>query len=367
MKILFVILEESAKQNLQSILNHNFFKKNSEKVNIFGLNLNYNNIKNVSNISVIPIMGITAILKNIFYLFRLRTNLNNIISNNNYSHVFFIDSFDFTKFYLKKFKVPNLKYCQIIGPSVYIWKKNKAIFINDNIDQLFSIFKIESEYYKSSVYTYIGHPILNKIIKSSCNSISIKNIGIFLGSRHQEINNNIYIIKDLLLKINQNSNYNMHIFITHSFEHFVKNEFKDLNNIKFHLNDNDYYNKISTLDFAFACSGTVHLELCFSNIPHFIFYKANYLNFFIFKYFVKSKYLSLLNIFSKKLIVKEFIQKDFNSNNLYENFNILCNNNDKYSNYNSKIQFALKKIKFSNLDNQLIIDYLERSSLAIKD
>ena len=90
MKILFVILEESAKQNLKSILNHNFFKKNSEKVNIFGLNLNYNNIKNVSNISVIPIMGITAILKNIFYLFSLRSSLNNIISNNNYSHIFLL-------------------------------------------------------------------------------------------------------------------------------------------------------------------------------------------------------------------------------------------------------------------------------------
>ena len=44
----------------------------------------------------------------------------------------------------------------------------------------------------------------------------------------------------------------------------------------------DYYINMSKLDFAFACSGTVHLELSFSKIPHFIFYKANWINFLIF-------------------------------------------------------------------------------------
>ena len=42
------------------------------------------------------------------------------------------------------------------------------------------------------------------------------------------------------------------------------------------------------------------MELCFSNVPHIIFYKANIINYFIFKLFVRSKYLSFVNIFNKK-------------------------------------------------------------------
>ena len=53
--------------------------------------------------------------------------------------------------------------------------------------------------------------------------------------------------------------------------------------LKNYLNDGKYYNNISKIDFAFACSGSVHLELSFSQITHFIFYIANWFNYLIFK------------------------------------------------------------------------------------
>ena len=161
MKILFVTLEESARQNLKSILADKFFTQNSKDIYTFGFQDNNFNFKNVTNIEIKSIMGITNIISNIPYLLKLRTRLNDIISKNNFTHTFFIDSFDFTKFYLNKFKSNNIKYCQIIGPSVFIWKVSKANYINNNLDHIFSIFKIESKYYVPEIYTYIGHPILN--------------------------------------------------------------------------------------------------------------------------------------------------------------------------------------------------------------
>ena len=56
-----------------------------------------------------------------------------------------------------KFKSNRIKYCQVIGPSVFIWRKSKAKYINKNLDHIFSIFKNESKYYKPDIYTYIGH------------------------------------------------------------------------------------------------------------------------------------------------------------------------------------------------------------------
>ena len=367
MKILFVTLEESARQNLRSILNDNFYIQNYNNIYTFGLKDNQLIFKDITNINIKSIMGVTNIIGNIPYLLKLRSKLYQIISSNNFTHIFFIDSFDFTKFYLNKFKSNRIKYCQVIGPSVFIWRKSKAKYINNNLDHIFSIFKNESKYYKPEIYTYIGHPILNKVIQNNNNNNKISNIGIFLGSRFQEISKNIYIIKNLLNLINNKGSFQFHIFITNEFEDFIKKILIGFPNLKYHLNDNLYYYNISKLDFAFACSGTVHLELSFSKIPHFIFYKANFLNFFIFKYFVRSKYLSLLNIFSNMFVVKEFIQDNFNTNKMYEAFNLFNNDSILLSKYRDNIQISLNKLNFSKLNTTLIIDYLKRSSLTKED
>ena len=317
--------------------------------------------KDLTNIKIKSLMGLVDICKNIPYLFSLRNSLHFLVKINSFTHIFFIDSFDFSKFYLSKYRNNSIKYCQFIGPSVFIWKKNKAKFINKYFDQIFSIFEVERKFYDIHKYSYIGHPLLNNIIVNDINRFPIRNIGIFLGSRYQEINTNIPIILDLIMKLKNLNNFNFHFFITKEFEILIKNNFKD-NNYQFHLNDCYYYNKISKLDFAFACSGTVHLELSFSQIPHFIFYKANWLNYLIFKLFVKSKHLSLINIFNKKACVKEYIQSNFNSNILINDFKTLFNNKVLFYLYLNNIVDCLKKSNIQNFNSDKIIDYLKKSS-----
>ena len=317
--------------------------------------------KDLTNIKIKSLMGLVDICKNIPYLFSLRNSLHFLVKINSFTHIFFIDSFDFSKFYLSKYRNNSIKYCQFIGPSVFIWKKNKAKFINKYFDQIFSIFEVERKFYDIHKYSYIGHPLLNNIIVNDINRFPIRNIGIFLGSRYQEINTNIPIILDLIIKLKNLNNFNFHFYITKEFEILIKNNFKD-NNYQFHLNDCYYYNKISKLDFAFACSGTVHLELSFSQIPHFIFYKANWLNYLIFKLFVKSKHLSLINIFNKKACVKEYIQSNFNSNILINDFKTLFNNKILFYLYLNNIVDCLKKSNIQNFNSDKIIDYLKKSS-----
>ena len=317
--------------------------------------------KDLTNIKIKSLMGLVDICKNIPYLLSLRNSLHVLVKINSFTHIFFIDSFDFSKFYLSKYRNNSIKYCQFIGPSVFIWKKNKAKFINKYFDQIFSIFEVERKFYDIHKYSYIGHPLLNNIIVNDINRFPIRNIGIFLGSRYQEINTNIPIILDLIMKLKNLNNFNFHFYVTKEFEILIKNNFKD-NNYQFHLNDCYYYNKISKLDFAFACSGTVHLELSFSQIPHFIFYKANWLNYLIFKLFVKSKHLSLINIFNKKACVKEYIQSNFDSNILINDFKTLFNNKNLFYLYLNNIVDCLKKSNIQNFNSDKIIDYLKKSS-----
>ncbi len=361
MKILFITLEQSGRQIVKSILDDNFFKINKNQIFTFGMDDDFLEFNDLTNIKINPIMGFVDIVRNLKYLFNLRIKIKEIVDIYLFTHIFFVDSFDFSKFYIQKFKSNKIKYCQIVGPSVFIWKSSKANFINRNFDKIFSIFSIEKKYYNSDIYEYIGHPLKNKTYYSS-DYIDIYNIGIFLGSRKQEILKNIPIIKKLLLNLNNYKDLVFNFFVTNEYHEFIKNYFKDNSNIQIHLNDNFYYKKISKLDFAFACSGTVHLELCFSNIPHIIFYKANIINYFIFKLFVRSKYLSLVNIFNKKEIVKEFIQNDFTVTNLSNFFTNLKLNKDKLYNYRKNMFDGIKSSNFENFRSSIITDYLEKFS-----
>ncbi|MDB0034322.1 hypothetical protein N9E52_04195 [Alphaproteobacteria bacterium] len=361
MKILFVTLEQSARENLKVLLNESFFQSNIDKIYTFGMSEENLHFKDLAKIKIKSLMGLVDIFKNLPYLFKLRNSLYLLDKESNFTHIFFIDSFDFSKFYLTRFRNKSVKYCQFIGPSVFIWRERKAKFINQYFDHIFSIFEIERNFYDKDKYTYIGHPILNNIVFSKRDRFPIKNIGIFLGSRHQEIFYNIPIIIDLIKKLKNLSNFNFYFFVTKEFESLIKGYF-DNYNYQFYLNDKNYYNNISNLDFAFACSGTVHLELSFSQIPHFIFYKANWLNYLIFKFFVKSKYLSLINIFNKKDCVKEYIQSNFNSNLLIKDFKILFDDKVLFYNYLNKIILSLKKSNIQNINSYRIIDYLKKSS-----
>jgi len=366
LKILFITLEQSARENLKVLLNNNFFKNNDKKIFTFGMSHENLPFIDLTNIKIKSIMGFVDICKNIFYLYKLRNSLHLIEKKNNFSHIVFLDSFDFSKFYLNKFKNTSVKYCQLIGPSVFIWKKNKAEYINKHFDHIFSIFEIERQFYKKDKYSYIGHPLLKNIIINDKERFPIKDIGIFLGSRLQEIQYNMPIIKNLIDRLKKLSDFNIHFFVTKEFYSLIK-VFFNKSFYQFHLNDKYYYYNISKLDFAFACSGSVHLELCFSQIPHFIFYKTNWLNYFIFKIFVKSKYLSLINIFNKKEYIKEFIQLNFNSNLLINNFNTLFKEKSLFDQYSNSILESVKKSKIQNINSFKIIDYLKKSSLAIKD
>ena len=322
--------------------------------------------KDLTNIKIKSLMGLVDISKNLPYLFSLRNSLNLIEKRNCFTHIFFVDSFDFSKFYLKKYKNNSVKYCQFIGPSVFIWKKNKAKFINEYFDHIFSIFNVERKFYKKEKYSYIGHPLLNNIVLDNRDRYPIKNIGIFLGSRYQEIIYNIPIITKLLKHLEKLENFNFYFFVTKEFEDLIKNSFSN-DKYQFYLNNHEYYDHLSKLDFAFACSGTVHLELSFSNIPHFIFYKANWFNYFIFRIFVRSKYLSLINIFNKRSSIKEFIQSNFNHNLIIKEFEYLLKNKDKFYDYSNLMIEALNKYNIQKIRSDVIIDYLKKSSLTKED
>ncbi|MAV83030.1 MAG: hypothetical protein CMI90_06180, partial [Pelagibacteraceae bacterium] len=280
MNIVFVSLEQSGHNISKNIIQEILKYKTNHKLFTFGQPKKVSNILEISKININSIMGISQILKNFLYLLKLRNHLFNQSKKHKADMIFFIDSFDFSKFFFKKYN--NFKICQVVGPSVFIWRQGKAKFINDNFQKIFSIFLIEKKYYKKSKYSYIGHPSSIKNITRKKKFKKITNLGIFLGSRDQEFFNNLNTLSDFLLT---NIKYKIFLFTLPKYKKYLKNKLPN-NNISVILNDNSYHKYISKLDFALACSGTVHIELSLSKIPHLIFYRTSLLNYIFFKLFI---------------------------------------------------------------------------------
>ena len=357
MNILFVALEESGKKISDKILKdldnqnlkHNYYS--------FGLDQQAtSNIKEVNEMKIKPIMGFFQVVGNLRYILNLRKYMISLVEKFNIDHIFFIDSFDYSRFFYKKFN--KIKFSQIVGPSVFIWKKNKAKFINDNFENIFSIFLADRKYYNPNIYSYIGHPLSSNVVPKNTNTKIIKNLGIFLGSRDQEVFNNLKTISNF---INNSSNYNYFFFTLPKYESLISNHFIGNSKIHIYLNHDDYYLNISKLDFAIACSGTVHLELSLSYIPHLIFYNTNFLNILFFKFFIKAKFISLLNIFAEKEVVKEFLQNSFNSNSIKIYIDSINNKKD-LDKITNDLKISIRKFNINHFNLTPVIDYLKRFS-----
>ena len=72
--------------------------------------------------------------------------------------------------------------------------------------------------------------------------------------------------------------------------------------IKFHI--------LQKSIFAVAKSGTVSLEISNAKIPSIILYKMNFLNFFIVKSLVKTKYANIINFAANEEVIPELLQSN---------------------------------------------------------
>ena len=74
-----------------------------------------------------------------------------------------------------------------------------------------------------------------------------------------------------------------------------------------------------------TCSGTASLEIAKRMIPQIVFYKLNFVTYYIFSLLVSVKFANILNILSNKMIIKEVVNRSLNKKNLLEAFDLLLN------------------------------------------
>ena len=285
------------------------------------------------DISDFNAMGIVEVLININKYLKKIKFLTKEVLNNNYDLVICIDSPDFNYILAKKIKEKGFdkKIIQIVAPSVWAWRKNRAKKFSMYFDEILTLFKFENKYFtkfglKSS---FVGHPIyyISKIEKSFKNK---KYISFLPGSRETEINKLFpYYQGAYEYLIEKKLKFKIFIPTLSHLENIIKEKTKNWKIETIITTDSNIIDNLFNQTFlSVTCSGTATLELAKKNIPQLIIYKFNFLTAIIAKLFVNVRYANLINIISNKMIIPELTNFNLTKKNFLEEFNKLLQIDD---------------------------------------
>ena len=167
------------------------------------------------------------------------------------------------------------------------------------------------------------------------------------------------IFIELIKKINLNYNFIFHIPMTVGNSDIVKNYFQisQLDNYLITNNevDKNFYIQNSLL--SISKSGTITLDICKNQCPLIVIYKTSWLNYFLIKPFINTKFGNILNIIANEEIIPELIQEKCNTFEIYKKATQFINNERLGDDLVVKYTKILEKVIVPNsLDK--ICDYL---------
>src|SRR6056297_514777 len=265
----------------------------------------------------------------------------------------------------------GIKVYYYISPKIWAWKESRIKKIKAFVDRMFVIFPFEVEYFKKHNYPvdYAGNPLLDAVQEKINEEGSFDEfihhnklkdkpiIAILAGSRKQEIDKNLGVMLEI---INQYKNYQFVIAAAPSIEPYYYQKF--VQNNKVDVVFNQTYDVLKHAEAALVTSGTATLETALFSVPQVVCYRAGNVSYFIAKQFVKTQYISLVNIVMNAEVVKELIQFDMNADKLETELNKLLYDNvyrqEMLDNY-EKLRKELGGTGASERVAKLLYNYLQ--------
>jgi lipid-A-disaccharide synthase len=335
MKKIFILTGEPSGDKLASKVIIDLKKINPEiqYLSVGGENLKSLGIKSIFDLNEITYLGFTKVLFNLFKIKKKIDQTVKSILDFNPNILFTVDSPDFTLRVAERVKKKNsnIKTIHYVAPQVWAWREGRVKKIKKFIDHILLLFSFEKKYFEKEQVSceFVGHPLLEEKIndKIDINQIIGKNkalISVFPGSRSSEINILLPILLNFIKLMGSKHKDIVYIFhSTKEHSELIQSHIKNnkLSNCEVVSDDKIKSHLLRKSIFAVAKSGTVSLEICNAKIPSVIIYKINFINFFIIKMLVKTKYVNIINIAAQQEIIPELLQSKCNANNIYRHVN----------------------------------------------
>jgi len=213
-----------------------------------------------------------------------------------------------------------------ISPKIWAWKEGRIHKIKAYVDEMFTILPFETEFYKKHDYkvNYVGNPLLDAILEKKTkpdyprffaeNKLADKPILALLpGSRKGEIS---VLLPTMLEAASYFPEYQCVIAGAPNMGVEYYQPFMKLHDAPIVWGKT--YELLVHSCVAIVSSGTATLETAILNVPQVVVYqlKPKWLFDFLMFFFLKAKWVSLVNIILEKEAVAEVVQSKFTLKNV---------------------------------------------------
>ncbi len=361
-KIIIVAGEESGDMYASKIIDNFSLNNNIKFYGMGSSKMKNTKAKIIVDSSSISVMGFFEILKIYPKLIKSLNRMKKSIREIKPDLLVLIDYQEFNMKLAKYAKLNGIKVLFYISPQIWAWRKNRLKYIKNYIDEMAVIFPFEKKFYEDEGISshYVGHPLLNDDSYKIKYNVNKDYIGFFPGSRLSEVKNHLPILSVVIdnmkkkypeqkFLVSRSCNINKKIY---------EKYFLNKKNVSIITNEN-IYETIDMCKIAVAASGTITLQIALKKIPMCVFYKISSSTFFIIKFLVKIKFISLVNIVLGKKIVEEFVQNNASVSNIQNEIEKINFDSDYRQSLIKNIS-SIEKVLLNNSSKTNICQLIEK-------
>ncbi len=230
----------------------------------------------------------------------------------------------------------GLKVFYYISPKLWAWNTGRVKKIKKYVDHMFTIFPFETEFYRQYGYSvqYGGNPLVDAICERPFQQETFQDfirsfglpdkpiVALLAGSRKQELK---YVLPTMLKMVSHFPDYQ---FIIAGAPSMTDADYAPyLHGTDLRTIYGATYRLVSQSAAALVTTGTATLETALLRTPQVVCYNMEFprLSHWMFKTFVKVKYISLVNLIFGGELVKELMLEQLTEENLmHELSRLLC-------------------------------------------
>ncbi len=325
----------------------------------------------VIHTSQMAFMGFVEVLANIRTIAR---NLHTVKADITAHEPDTLVLIDFPGFNLKiaEFaKKAGIRVCYYISPKVWAWNQRRVLKIKRVVDKLFCILPFEVDFYRKwgMEVDYVGNPLLDAIANHTAeprfaetNRLTGKPIIALLpGSRAMEIR------RILPVMANVSRQFPGHHCVVAGAPNFNREFYEQhMDGLALPVVFDATYDLLKHAEAAVVTSGTATLETALLRVPQVVVYKANPISIGIARMVINVRFISLVNLITDMLAVRELIQKECTANRIADELDLLINNKEYRDNILENYDLLMGKMGdpgASERTAKLITEFLKERAI----
>lgn len=301
-------------------------------IGIAGKQMSAEGCESLVDMEEIAVMGLAEIVRHLPRLLKIRTQVVHALLAEKPDIFIGIDAPEFNLYVEGKLKAQGIKTVHYVSPSVWAWRQKRIHKIERSTHLVLAFLPFEKAFYDrfNVPCRFVGHTMADSIpLKpnraEACKLLNIdenqRYLAVLVGSRHAEVEflaepflNTALILREkypdlkfLVPLINEKRR-----------QQFAQIKARIAPDLDMILLDGQARQAMIVAEATLLASGTAALECMLCKSPMVVGYRMKPLTYWLAKYLVKSKYISLPNLLADEMLVPEMIQDECTAEKLAE-------------------------------------------------